>query len=245
VANLLTGKVALITGGAGGIGAATARLFVQEGANIVLCDFNEELGSQVAREVGGDFIKLDVRDEDGWRVVVDTMSAKFDGPDILVNSCGIFEVASIAETTLEMFERTMQINVLGTFLAIRECAPLMAKKGGGSIVNLSSAAGLIGTPGTAAYSSSKWAVRGITKVAALELANSGVRVNSIHPGGIDTDMTRFIKGNPGALGAPSAPPIARKGQPEEVARMALFLASEQSSYSTGAEFVCDGGLTAR
>jgi 3alpha(or 20beta)-hydroxysteroid dehydrogenase len=131
------------------------------------------------------------------------------------------------------------------FLGMKHAIPLLRRAGGGAIVNMSSAAGLSGTPGTIAYSTSKWAVRGMTKVAATELAPDGIRVNSVHPGSIDTAMTRDIKGDRAALGAPAPLPMARIGKPEEVARMILFLASDASSYSTGAEFICDGGLTAR
>jgi 3alpha(or 20beta)-hydroxysteroid dehydrogenase len=241
---LLEGRVALITGAAGGIGSATARLLRAEGAMLALADVDAVRGQVLADELDGLFLPLDVGEESDWTAVADAVDSWRGRLDILVNSAGIFEVAGIRGTTTELFERTMRINQTGTFLGIRACAPLMAKGGGGSIVNLSSAAGLVGTAGTIAYTTSKWAVRGMTKVAALELAPDGIRVNSVHPGGIDTDMTRFIKGDLNALPGSPALPMGRMGEAQEVARMILFLASDQSSFSTGSEFVCDGGLTA-
>jgi 3alpha(or 20beta)-hydroxysteroid dehydrogenase len=242
---ILGGKVALITGAVGGIGSQAARLMAAAGATLVLADLDAVRGRSLADELRALFFAFDVSDEQAWQHAIDVIEERHGRLDILVNSAGIFEVASIAGTTIEMFERTMRVNQTSTFLGIRHAAPLMGRNGGGSIVNLSSAAGLTGTPGTIAYTTSKWAVRGMTKVAATELAPLGIRVNSVHPGGIDTDMTRFIKGDRSALPSPQPLPIARVGRPDEVAQMILFLASDLSSYSTGSEFVCDGGLTAR
>jgi len=245
VTGLLAGKVVMITGATGGIGSNAARLFAAEGAFLVLADLNRDAVEALARDCGGSALAFDVGSEAGWAEAIATVDKRHGRLDVLVNSAGIFEVASIPGTTLEMFERTMRIDQTSTFLAIRHAAPLMGRGGRGSIVNLSSGAGLTGTPGTIAYTTSKWAVRGMTKVAAVELAPQGIRVNSVHPGGIDTEMTRSIKGDRNALGASAPLPMARMGQPDEVAEMILFLASDRSSYSTGSEFICDGGLTAR
>ena len=239
----LQSRVALITGAAGGIGQATAQRFLQEGAVVVLADLDPaRIG--VPEEAAASRHRLDVTAEGDWAEVIAAIGEQHGRLDVLVNAAGIFEVATIAGTSLEMFERTIRINQTGTFLGIRHAAPLMAQAGKGAIVNLSSAAGLVGTPGTIAYSASKWAVRGMTKVAACELGSLGIRVNSVHPGAVDTDMTRFIKGDASALGSKRVNRLGRVAEPQEVAEMILFLASDRSSYSTGSEFVMDAGLTA-
>jgi len=242
--SVLNGKVALVTGAAGGIGGESARLLAAEGARVVVADLNTQAGSVLAAEIGGQFVALDVSDEAAWLQVIANIERDHGRLDVLVNCAGIFEMATIANTSEALFRRIVEINQLGVFFGMKSAAGLLARDGGGAIVNLSSAAGLIGTPGTMAYAASKWAVRGMTKVAAAEFAPLGIRVNSVHPGPIDTQMTRKLKSDFAVFGQRPVVPMARAGQPEEVARLVLFLASEQSSYCTGSEFVCDGGLTA-
>lgn len=239
-----TSKVALVTGAAGGIGHATARALAQAGALVVFADVREGAARAHAGEFGGEAIGLDVSDEASWAEAVAGIEGRHGRLDVLVNSAGIFEVAAIAATSADLYRRIVEINQFGVFLGMRACAPLLARGGGGAIVNISSVAGMIGQPGTIAYAASKWAVRGMTKVAAAEFAALGIRVNSVHPGGIDTDMTRHLRGDSQALGPRRHVPMGRIGQADEVARLVLFLAGEDSSYCTGAEFVCDGGMSA-
>lgn len=232
----LEGKVALITGGARGIGAAIATLFEARGAKVVVADisFGEE-----RHERGRLFLPLDVSEPGAWAQTVASTLRVFGRLDILVNSAGIFTVAAIKDETPERFMRMVQINQLGVFLGMQAVLEALQAAGGGSIVNLSSAAGLTGTPRTVGYSATKWAVRGMTKVAALEFAPFNIRVNSIHPAAVATPMLGDMAANAG-----KSTPIGRVALPEEVAELALFLASDASRYSTGSEFVCDGGLTA-
>jgi 3alpha(or 20beta)-hydroxysteroid dehydrogenase len=238
--------VAIITGAARGMGAATARLFAAEGARVVIADVLEAEGAALAGELGAAarFHRHDVADEDSWAVLVAETAAHFGGLDILVNNAGVLLMRGLLDTTRPEFERVLAVNLLGTFLGIKAAAPRMIARGGGAIVNISSVDGMKGSNATAAYSASKWGVRGLTKVAAMELAHRGVRVNSIHPGGIRTPMTlragaeaeaalkKFYRGVP----------LGRIGQPEEVARVTLFLASDEASYVCGAEIVVDGGM---
>ncbi|MBV7495067.1 SDR family oxidoreductase [Pseudomonas sp. PDM24] len=232
----LEGKVALISGGARGIGAAIATLFETRGARVVVADisFSEE-----RHERGRLFLPLDVSQPGAWAQTVASTLRVFGRLDILVNSAGIFTVAAIKDETPERFMRMAQINQLGVFLGMQAVLEALQASGGGSIVNLSSAAGLTGTPRTIGYSATKWAVRGMTKVAALEFAPFNIRVNSIHPAAVATPMLGDMAANAG-----KSTPIGRVALPEEVAELALFLASDASRYSTGSEFVCDGGLTA-
>ncbi|WP_342244608.1 SDR family oxidoreductase [Pseudomonas sp. OTU5201] len=232
----LAGKVALITGGARGIGAAIAALFEARGAKVAAADiaFSEE-----RHERGRLLLPLDVSEPDAWsRAVASTMKT-FGRLDVLVNSAGIFTVAALEDETLERYMRMVQINQLGVFLGMQAVLEPLRAVGGGSIVNLSSAAGLTGTPRTIGYSATKWAVRGMTKVAAIEFAPFNIRVNSIHPSAVATPMLGDMAANAG-----KSTPLGRVALPEEVAELALFLASDASRYSTGSEFVCDGGLTA-
>jgi len=242
----LINKVAIITGAARGQGEAIARLFVEEGAKVVLGDILDEEGRNLARNLGNAaaYVHLDVTSEADWKSAVEVAS-QFGALNVLINNAGIDHFVSIVDTTLEDYLRVIRVNQVGTFLGIREVIEPMKKANGGSIVNTSSTAGLQGQNGHIAYVASKWAVRGMTKSAALELGHYGIRVNSIHPGGIDTPMA-----NP--LGLKEADmdiafkdfPIARIGRPVEIARLAVFLASDDSSYSTGGEFTADGGMTA-
>jgi 3alpha(or 20beta)-hydroxysteroid dehydrogenase len=242
----LAGKVALITGGAGGQGAASARRFVAEGARVVIADVNDEPGKALADELDAHYRHLDVSQEDEWAAAVAEVVDTYGPPTVLVNNAGVLHFSLLQDTTLPDYLRVIQVNQVGTFLGMRAVAPLMIEAGVGSIVNVSSVEGLAATPLLIAYTASKFAIRGMTKVAALELAGKGVRVNSVHPGAIETGLL------PNALGGQQVDltyvgkrvPMRRVGQPPEIAELVLFLASDDSSYCTGAEFVADGGVTA-
>jgi 3alpha(or 20beta)-hydroxysteroid dehydrogenase len=242
----LAGKVAIITGGARGMGAATVRLFASEGARVVIADVLDAEGDALAREVGAAtlFQHHDVADEDSWQRLVRETTAHFGGVDVLVNNAGILLMKGLMDIQKQEFERVLAVNLVGTFLGIKTTAPLIIERGGGAIVNISSVDGMKGSNSTGAYSSSKWGVRGLTKVAAMELGHRGVRVNSVHPGGVNTAMGV----RPGPEGLAMAQkfykgiPLGRIGQPEEVAHVTLFLASDEASYICGAEIVVDGGM---
>ncbi|MYE46021.1 MAG: glucose 1-dehydrogenase [Chloroflexi bacterium] len=243
----LEGKTALITGGARGQGAAEAALFAEEGANVVLTDVLDDEGERTADIVGGRFIHHDVTDEEQWAAAVVGAVELHGGLDVLVNNAGIYVETSLVGGDLDEYRRVIEVNQVGVYLGMREVAPLMIERGGGSIINTSSTAGLQGAAGSFAYSASKWAVRGMTRSAAVRLGPHGVRVNSIHPGPIDTPMiadTRMADADLLDQLLQQHVPLGRMGQPEEVAKLALFLASDESSYSTGSEFVIDGGLVA-
>lgn len=243
----LNGKVALITGAARGQGAAEARLFAQRGAKVMLCDILDSEGQAVAAEIGANaaYLRLDVTSEASWQAAVKAAVSKFGKLNVLVNNAGIVKVTDLADCPLDEYMQVIQVNQVGVFLGMKTVVPAMKQAGGGSIVNISSIDGLIGMTGGTAYCASKFAVRGMTKVAALELGKDGIRVNSIHPGGI---LTPMITG--AGLDAQTAGeifgrvPLQRIGQPEEIATLAAYLASDDASYSTGSEFIADGGLTA-
>ncbi|MBI2705983.1 MAG: glucose 1-dehydrogenase [Actinobacteria bacterium] len=248
----LEGKVALITGAARGQGAAEARLFVSQGAAVMLTDILTEDGEAVAKELGDEaaFTTHDVTDEQAWADAVGAAVERFGRLDILVNNAGIVRFAKVQHETVEMFRRVIDINLVGVFLGMKAATSALRDAGGGSIVNISSTSGLGGTPGTAAYVASKFAVRGLTKAAAIDLGPYGIRVNSVHPGSIDTPMIRTIGGEIDDDLPTEAfdrfvdrLPIKRLGTPDDVAQLVLFLASDESSYCTGAEFVVDGGQT--
>jgi 3alpha(or 20beta)-hydroxysteroid dehydrogenase len=244
----LDGKIAIITGAARGQGAAAARLFVAEGARVVIGDVLDDAGKELADSLGAAaiFRHLDVASEDDWRSVVDEAVETFGGIDILVNNAGILRFAALPDMPLEDYMRIVTINQVGTFLGMRAVAkPMMAAKRG-SIVNISSVEGLAGMPYLTAYTATKFAIRGMTKVAALELGPHGIRVNSVHPGMIETDMVRDAAGGHDIDLSPAAKRIAlrRMGQSEDIAEVVLFLASDRSSYVTGAELAADGGATA-
>ena len=248
----LDGKVAIISGAARGQGEAEARLFVAEGAAVVIGDVLDDRAAAVAAELGdrARSVHLDVRDPADWAAAVATAELAFGPVDVLVNNAGILRYHRLVDVPLDEYREVVEVNQIGTLLGMQAVVPSMERAGGGSIVNVSSTAGLQGSSTTTAYTATKFAVRGMTKVAAVELGPLGIRVNSIHPGGIDTEMVRPGDGPPGGPGSEelnqrfAGIPLGRVGQAEEVARMALFLASDESSYSTGSEFVCDGGSTA-
>ncbi len=240
----LDGKVCLITGAARGQGAAEARLFAQEGGRVWLTDVLDGEGEALAAEIGGSYRHLDVRDEGAWAALVAEIVAADGSIDVLVNNAGIFATGRHFEIDPGDFERVMDVNCLGVFLGMRAVSPVMRDAGRGSIVNISSLAGLTGGVGAFAYHTSKWAVRGMTKAAAVENGRRGVRVNSIHPGLIDTDMMRELPGSEDEVRLTRRVPLGRAAEADEVAQLALFLASDESSYSTGAEFIVDGGLNA-
>ncbi|QHG85530.1 SDR family oxidoreductase (plasmid) [Rhodococcus rhodochrous] len=236
----LTGKVALVTGGASGIGEATARALADAGAQVTVADVQDEAGTLVAKETGGNYVHLDVTDETQWSSAVEEITAKQGNISVLVNNAGVFLPGGTEHVSVEHFRRSFEVNQLGVFFGIRAVVPSMSQGGGGSIINISSSAGLVGVPDAIAYSSSKWAVRGLTKGAALDLARYGIRVNSVHPGLVDTPIfTGFPQEQIEAM--TSVLPFPRLGKPEEIAALVRFLASDESSFSTGSEFIADGG----
>jgi len=241
----LDGKVTIITGASRGMGEAHARRFAMEGARVVVADVLHDQGKAVAEACGDDAVyePLDVTDADAWRRVVDATMARWGSVDVLVNNAGILRMVSIADTTPEIWDSIMAVNVTGVFLGIQTVAPIMVAQGSGSIVNISSIAGLRGSAQALAYSTSKWAVRGMTKCAAQELAASGVRVNSVHPGIINTPMAdEFdVVGVREAIDARI--PIGREARPDEVTPTVLFLASDESAYCSGGEYVVDAAMS--
>lgn len=242
----LDGKVALVTGGARGMGAEHVRRFVAEGARVVFGDVLDDEGKALAAELGDAvaYVHHDVTSESDWTAAVSAAVERFGKLDVLVNNAGILRFKKIVDMTLDEFQLIMNINLTGAFLGIKSVAAAMTEAGGGAIVNVSSVEGFVGASGLSAYSASKFALRGLTKSAARELGHSGIRVNSLHPGGIATPMTAAVAGASGVDGNTffSELPIPRWGRPVEVSEVALFLASDASSYCTGGEFVVDGGM---
>jgi 3alpha(or 20beta)-hydroxysteroid dehydrogenase len=240
----LDGKVALVTGAARGQGEAEVRLFAAEGAKVVAADVRVDLGKALADELGPDveFVELDVSDEVAWEAAVATTLERFGGLQVLVNNAGIGHTAPFVEHSLADYERVIAVNQTGVFLGMRSVIKPMTDGGGGSIVNISSGAGLRATKYMVAYAASKYAVTGMTAAGALELARYGIRVNSIHPGVVNTPMLgQFFDAENNALVRTT--PMRRMATPEEIANVALFLASDESSYMTGAHVPVDGGIT--
>ena len=247
----LEGKVAFVTGAAAGIGAAVARRFAAEGAAVALTDVREEDGAALSESLNSEghrtcFTRLDVASESQWSEAMAHATQALGGPTVLVNNAGIFARRLIEHTSASQLDRMLAVNVKGVFLGIKAVVPAMRAAGGGSIVNLSSIAGIVGSAQASDYNASKGAVRILTKCAAIQHAKDGIRCNSVHPAPIDTDM--------GWEAMPAGEvrerrlreiPLGRMGTPEEVANAILFLASDESSYVTGSELVVDGGLTAR
>jgi 3alpha(or 20beta)-hydroxysteroid dehydrogenase len=239
----LNGKVAIITGAAQGMGAVTAKLFIEEGAKVVIADILQEKGQALAKELGSNavFTKLDVTDENDWQNAI-TVAQTLGPLSILVNNAGILVFKSIAEQSTEDYMKVLNINLVGCYTGIRSVLEPMKSAGGGSIINISSIDGMQAKNSLSAYASSKWGMRGLTKSAALEFGHYGIRVNTVHPGGINTAM-----GNQEAMEGDELnvfyknQALPRVGMPIEVARMSCFLASDDASYSTGSEFSVDGG----
>lgn len=245
----LAGKVAIISGAAQGMGAATARLFAAEGAKVVLGDVLEEKGRAVAAEIGADkaiFRRLDVREENQWAAIVGAATETFGKLDILVNNAAVTHFGAAEELRKEDLERVLGINLIGTMMGVKHAVPALKANNGGVIVNISSVDGLRGCNGLVAYTASKWAVRGVSKSYAYEFGPFGIRVVSIHPGGVNTEM-----GNPAGQSVEEINarsfrrvPLQRIGEPEEIARATLFVCSDEASYISGAEIAVDGGWTA-
>ena len=248
----LEGKVAIITGGAHGMGAEEAKLFAREGAKVVIADIRDEDARKVEVEIteaGGEamLVMLDVSKEDQWEQAVAQVVAKFGKLDILVNNAGIFDNATVENTTVEAWDRVLDINAKGVFLGSKSAIGAMKEAGGGSIVNISSTAGLTGSAVSSAYNASKGAVRLLTKATAVQFGSEKIRANSVHPGPIETDMVKQVFLDDESLRDEriAAIPQGRFGKPEEVANCVLFLASDEASYMTGSELVVDGGWTAQ
>lgn len=243
------GKVVVVTGGGAGIGRATAALFAKNGAHVVVTDLKEPEGHETVDKITADggralFLAHDVASEEQWKQVLATAKDHFGGIDVLVNNAGIYLIAPVAETTLEQWNRLFSINVTGVFLGAKHAAPYLAQRGGGSIINLSSVAGLLGAAGHACYGASKGAVRILTKDLAAELGGQNIRVNSVHPTYVKTAMADYGAAMAGKtldeMGRDMSV-LGRLAEPEDVANVIVFLAADESRYLTGAEFVIDGG----
>ncbi|MGW2558226.1 SDR family NAD(P)-dependent oxidoreductase [Streptomyces sp. NPDC001514] len=242
----LDGRVVLITGAARGQGEQEARLFAAEGAKVVLADVLDDQGEAVAKEIGGHYVHLDVSQEAGWAAAVSAAKDAFGRIDGLVNNAGILAFNELVSTPLEEFQQIIQVNQIGAFLGIKTVAPEIEAAGGGTIVNTASYTALTGMSYVGAYAATKHAILGLTRVAAMELAAKRIRVNAVCPGAVDTPMSNPGGADPEALDElyRKLVPLGRVGQPEEVARLALFLSSDDSSYITGQPFVIDGGWLA-
>ncbi|OBJ49257.1 SDR family oxidoreductase [Mycobacterium sp. 1423905.2] len=240
MSNRLSGKVAIVSGGARGMGAAHVRAMIAEGAKVVSGDLLDDQGQAVVAEVGdaARYVHLDVTNPDQWSTAVETALSEFGSVDVLVNNAGIINVGTLEDYALSEWQRILDVNLTGVFLGIQAVVKPMKSAGRGSIINISSIEGLAGTIACHGYTATKFGVRGLTKSAALELGPSGIRVNSIHPGLIKTPMTEWV---PDDLFQTA---LGRAAEPQEVSNLVVYLASDESSYSTGSEFVVDGGCVA-
>jgi 3alpha(or 20beta)-hydroxysteroid dehydrogenase len=239
---LLDGRVAIITGGASGQGAAEARLFAAEGAQVVIGDIQDKLGVELAHGIGKQaiYVHLDVSREEDWAEAVRAATEAFGDPTILVQSAAMVHHKLIEDSNRAEFDRVLAVNLVGPFLGMRAVLPSMQRAGGGVIINIGSGASLSGAGGRSLYGASKWGLRGLTKAAAIEFGYHNIRVNSIQPGAIDTPMLRRSDQEI----PPPQIPVPRYGKPEEIAQAALFLASEHGAYITGVDLPVDGGATA-
>lgn len=238
------GKVAIITGGTGGMGVSHSRKLISEGAKVVITDIDEKKGNTLAAELGENalFIKHDVSSEEDWKKVVDQTEEKFGPVNILVNNAGITIKKSIEDFTLAEYKKVIDVNQVVIFLGMKTAVKSMKKVKSGSIINISSLNGLVGSSDQIAYDSSKFAVRGMTKSAAAEFADYGIRVNSIHPGLVDTPILHTEGVQEAIKGMVNAIPMKRVARPEEVSNLVLYLASDEASYTTASEYVIDGGF---
>jgi len=232
------GKVALISGGARGMGEAHARLLVAEGAQVVIGDILDDQGKAVADDLGvaARYVHLDVTQPDQWQSAVSTAVGEFGQLDVLVNNAGIVNLGPLKTFDLGKWRQILDVNLTGTFLGMQAVVDPMTVAGGGSIINISSIEGIRGAPLVHGYVATKWAVRGLTKSAALELASQKIRVNSVHPGFIRTPMTKHLPDDMVTI------PLGRPAESREISTFVVFLASDESSYATGTEFIVDGGL---
>ncbi|MGW4271795.1 glucose 1-dehydrogenase [Streptomyces seoulensis] len=242
--NDLTGKTVIVTGGARGLGAETARQAIGAGAKVVITDVLSDEGEATAAELGANarFVRHDVTSEDDWRQVADVARAEFGGVHGLVNNAGVSTGQYLEAESVAYFRKVLDINLTGVFIGMKTVIPEMRENGGGSIVNVSSAAGLMGLALTAGYGASKWGVRGLTKIGAVELGTAGIRVNSVHPGMTYTPMTASVGIERGEGNYPNTP-MGRVGEPHEIASAVVYLLSDAASYVTGAELAVDGGWT--
>jgi 3alpha(or 20beta)-hydroxysteroid dehydrogenase len=232
----LDGSIALVSGGAMGMGAAHCRALASEGARVAVCDIDPEAGTSVAREVGGEFFPLDVTDQNAWTATLSAVAERLGPVTVLVNNAGTCRMKPVQDTTDEEWHSVMRLNVDAPFFGTRAVVPYMKAAGGGVIVNVSSAGGMDGAPNMAGYVTSKWALRGLTKASARDLAPFNIRVLSLHPALVRTPMSSLVD----LPAATAGYPIPRPGEPEEIAQMLLFMVTG-ATFSTGCEFVADGG----
>ncbi|OCA95741.1 short-chain dehydrogenase/reductase SDR [Actinobaculum suis] len=234
-------KVAVITGGASGMGASHAKVLAQEGARVVIADISEEAGKALATEIGEDkamFVQLDVTSFDSWEKALATVKEKFGKIDVLVNNAGIFSRGSALEADVAEFRRTIDIDLVGVFLGMKAAIPYLQEAGGGSIINVSSIAGVQAIKNRAAYAAAKFGVRGLTKEAALSFGKDGIRTNAILPGSVETPLTAGLKRGIGQI------PAGRVAKPEEISYLVVYLASDESKFVNGADILIDGGEVA-